>query len=211
MDYPWQVKISNSHTTRTTTNTQPQYTTTTSGKRGAQLTLDQFEQTTSQTTESSVRDSPVHHSHKQDSNKDSGTPEANSFLTLNELPGLNSLNTYSWKTLQDYCDATKGESSHESSIRFGTVGMWDHGAVSTARHSCPNPGRECTLLHVLETNPPERYYLSRTAIESHIRYAIRSRRKHQGFGATLLTPYKRETIRVVQCNISSNPDITNGG
>lgn len=198
--YPWQVKISHSPTTRTTIRSHVQSTTIDSTKRGNQSTFDRFEQETSPTTESSVRDHPAPPSRKQDSNEDSTIPEDNSFSRLGELPGLNNPNTYSWKTLQDYYTTTEDEPLPESSIRFGTVGMWDHGAVSTARHSYLNLETEFTLSHVLETNPPERYYLSRTAIEKHIRYAMRSRKRHTGFGATLLTPYSRETIRVVQCN-----------
>lgn len=198
--YPWQVKISHSPTTRTTIRSHVQSTTIDSTKRGNQSTFDRFRQETSQTTKSSVRDHPAPPSRKQDSNEDSTIPEDNSFSRLAGLPGLNNPNTYSWKTLQDYYTTTEDEPLPESSIRFGTVGMWDHGAVSTARHSYLNLETEFTLSHVLETNPPERYYLSRTAIEKHIRYAMRSRKRHTGFGATLLTPYSRETIRVVQCN-----------
>ena len=198
--YPWQVKISHSPTTRTTTRSRVQSTTTDSTKRGNQSTFDRFEQETSPTTESSVRDHPAPPSQKQDSNEDSTIPGDNSFSRLGELPGLNNQNTYSWKTLRDYYTITEDEHLPESSIRFGTVGMWDHGAVSTARHSYLNLETEFTLSHVLETNPPERYYLSRTAIERHVRYAVKSRKRRTGFGATLLTPYSRETIRVVQCN-----------
>ena len=198
--YPWQVKISHSPTTRTTIRSHVQSTTIDSTKRGNQSTFDRFRQETSQTTKSSVRDHPAPPSRKQDSNEDSTIPEDNSFSRLAGLPGLNNPNTYSWKTLQDYYTTTEDEPLPESSIRFGTVGMWDHGAVSTARHSYLNLETEFTLSHVLDTNPPERYYLSRTAIEKHIRYAMRSRKRHTGFGATLLTPYSRETIRVVQCN-----------
>ena len=130
--YPWQVKISHSPTTRTTTRSRVQSTTTDSTKRGNQSTFDRFEQETSPTTESSVRDHPAPPSQKQDSNEDSTIPGDNSFSRLGELPGLNNQNTYSWKTLRDYYTITEDEHLPESSIRFGTVGMGSWCCIDSA-------------------------------------------------------------------------------
>ena len=202
--YPWQTRGSSSTTTRTSTSMPQPPTITTSKKRGNQLTFDQFEQTTSPTTDSSVRGTPARGFQEPDSNGDLTTPEDSCSSRLSELSGLSSQNSYSWKTLRDYCQTTEDVPSRKSSIRFGTVGTWDHGAVSTARHSCLKRESESTLSLVLETNPPEHYYLSLTAMESLIHHAERHREKGNGFGTTLLTPYSRETARAVRCSTSSN-------
>ena len=156
-------------------------------------------------TEDSVPGTHALPSQEPDSNGGSTTPEDSSFSRLSELSGLSNQNTYSWKTLRDYCQTTEDVPSRKSSIHFGTVGTWDRGAVSTARHSCLNRESESILSDVLETNPAEHFYLSRTAMESLIHHAERHREKRNGFGTTLLTPYSRETVRVVQCNTSSGP------
>jgi hypothetical protein len=181
-------------------------TTTTSGKTGNQLTFETFTSEISPITDCSA---PVFHvkaTPGQDSDKDSAILEDNYSSRLSALSGITNLKSYSWKTLRDYYHQTEDESSPGSSIRFGTVGMWGNGVVSTARHSCLKIENASTLSDILEENPEEQYYLSRIATESLIKHAWRHKKKGSGFGATLLTPFSKETIRVVQCNSSSSPD-----
>ena len=203
--YPWQTRILTSPTTRTSISSRVPSTTTTSTKPGNQLTFERFEQTISPITESSVREIPALVFRGPDSNGGLTTPEDNSSSRLSGLSGLSNQNTYSWKTLRDYCQTTEDVPSRKSSIHFGTVGTWDRGAVSTARHSCLKRESASTLSDVLETNPAEHFYLSQTTLESLIRHAARHQKRGDGFGAILLTPYSRETVRVVQCNTSSSP------
>ena len=190
----------------TTTGTRPRSTTTISGKTGNQLTFETFTSKISPITACSQLAFHANPIPGQENDRDSAILEDNYSSRLNALSGTTSQRSYSWRTLRDYYHQDEDESSPGSSIRFGTVGMWGNGVVSTARHSCLKIENESTLSDILEENPEEHYYLSRIATESLIEHAWRHKRKGSGFGATLLTPFNKETIRVVRCNSSSSPD-----
>ena len=190
----------------TTTGTRPRSTTAISGRTGSQLTFETFTPKISPITSCSAPGSHASLIPGLENDRDSVIQEDNYSSRLSALSGITNLKSYSWRTLRDCYHQDEGESSPGSSIRFGTVGIWGNGVVSTARHSCLKIENESTLSDILEENPEEHYYLSRIATESLIEHAWRHKRKGSGFGATLLTPFNKETIRVVRCNSSSSPD-----
>ena len=94
------------------------------------------------------------------------TQEELSFLKSPELPPLKDLCFCFLKMFPDCFRMTKAGLLRRSSVRWTNWGMMSHGKCLTARISeSPNPERECILSDILETDVPEKYYLSQKQME----------------------------------------------
>lgn len=94
------------------------------------------------------------------------TQEALSFLKSPELPPLKDHHFCFLKTFPVSFRMTKAGLLRQSSIRWMNWGTMSHGRCLTARISeSPNPERECILSDILETDVPEKYYLSQKQME----------------------------------------------
>ena len=87
-------------------------------------------------------------------------------LRLLESQPLKDLHIFSLKTFPVCCRTTTAKRLQPSSARFLSWGTMSAGKCLTARISVfPNPGRECILSDILETNVPDKYYTSQSQME----------------------------------------------
>ena len=108
-----------------------------------------------------AEDSLVRAFHWLESAEDSKMPEELCSLKSLGLPPLKDLHICSLKTFPDCYRMTGAGRLRPSSARFLTWGMMSSGRFLTARILVfPNPEKECILSDFLETNVPEKYYLS---------------------------------------------------
>ena len=110
---------------------------------------------------------PVRAFQSQDCEKDlKMTQEELSFLRLPELPPLKDHHFCFLKMFPACLAMTKAGLLRQSSIRWMNWGTMSHGKCLTARISeSPNPEKECILSDILETDVPEKYYLSQKQME----------------------------------------------
>jgi hypothetical protein len=85
----------------------------------------------------------------------------------------------SWKTCQDFFQATKVATSEQSSLHWPTQGIATSSGVFLTRNSLeyPNDAEESSLSQILEENPSERYSLSQKAAQGILRRAINRGKK----------------------------------
>ena len=100
-----------------------------------------------------------------DSDVDLKTPEERFSLKLPGSLGLKNLHFCSLKTFPDCCRMTEAGRLLPSSLRWMNWGTMSRGRCLTAQISAlPNPERECSLSDFLESDVPERYFLSEKQI-----------------------------------------------
>ena len=101
-----------------------------------------------------------------ESGKDSTIPEERcSLRSLGSLP-LKDLCFSCLKMFPDSCRMTAAGHLRRSLVRWMNWGTMLRDRCLTARISVfPNPGRECILSDILETNVPDKYYLSQSQME----------------------------------------------
>lgn len=98
------------------------------------------------------------------------TQEALSFLRSPALPPLKDHLFCCLKMFPVCCRMTKAGLLRPSSVRWMSWGTMSHGKSLTARISVsPNPESACILSDILESDVPEKYYLSQTQIASDLK------------------------------------------
>ena len=110
---------------------------------------------------------PVRAFQSQDCEKDlKMTQEELSFLKSPELPPIKRPSFLLLENVPGLLSHDKGRTFATISIRWMNWGTMSHGKCLTARISeSPNPERECILSDILETDVPEKYYLSQKQME----------------------------------------------
>lgn len=87
-------------------------------------------------------------------------------LRLSGLPPLKDHHISSLKMFPACCRMTAAGHLRPSSMRFLNWGIMSHGRCLTARILVsPNPERECSLSDFLESDVPEKYFLSQKQME----------------------------------------------
>lgn len=94
------------------------------------------------------------------------TQEERFSLKSQGLPPLKDLHICSLKMYPDCFRTTKAGRLRQSSVRFLSWGTMSHGRCLTAQILVfPSPERECILLDILESDVPEKYFLSQKQME----------------------------------------------
>ena len=122
---------------------------------------------------------PASPSVSQDSAEDSKmTQEALSFLRSPALPPLKDLHFSVLRMFPVCFRMTKAGLLRPSSLRWMNWGMMSHGRCLTARISeSPKPERECILSDILESDVPEKYFLSQTQMQRLLYNSCRARKE----------------------------------
>ena len=110
-------------------------------------------QKNSQTLISSLQDSLVKLSVLLEGGSDLKTPEARYFLKSLGLQSRKDLNSFSLKTLTDYCFTIEGERLQQFSQRLMNWGMMQGGKLWTANISLPKYENGFSLSQLLEKKP----------------------------------------------------------
>ena len=126
----------------------------------------------------SLPDFPVSLSVSQGSAEDSKmTQEALSFLRSPELPPLKDHLFCCLKMFPACFRMTKVGLLRPSSVRWMSWGTMSHGKSLTARISVsPNPASACILSDILESDVPEKYYLSQMQMQRLLSNSLEAQR-----------------------------------
>ena len=127
---------------------------------------DKLTQKHSLTSISSVRDFLANLSLLQEKDEDLTTPEALSFLKLHGFSKTKSPNILYSKMSKAYLTTTVEELSQLSLAFSPTLGIKCNGRFLILSSSVfLKTGKECTLLDIMETDVPQKYFLSQEAIQ----------------------------------------------
>lgn len=131
------------------------------------------------------------------------TPEERSFLKLPALPPLKDLHFCYLKMFPDCFHMTAAGRLRSSSVRWMNWGTMSRGKCLTARIlESPNPARGCILSDILETDVPEKYFLSQTQME---RLLSKSYLGQRGAGSTPPAECPLQVFRAVSSAANSSP------
>lgn len=154
-------QVGNVYGQMTTINMQQKSIRNITAKTVSSVTSQKLTQTASQSTPCSLRDFLAKASALQVNVKDLKIFAAQCSTKLPELLQLKDLHCYCLKTLEDYFQHKTDTVSSTYFKRWMNWGTMSNGAVLTAKISVfPKVGKECSLSDIIETDVPDKYFLS---------------------------------------------------